>query len=212
MLFAEEAKKLKQKYGSKWADDPKIAARFVEYGNHTVSQLKKLAKIGTLGPAALPWLIYHQVGNMIDNHKRIKGTYLKNEVGDVRKFYATDPNKNKAVERAKTDGASGAGNKTDSTLGKNNHSDSKLFSNPFKVGAKNKVAVEPQPPKKGPTAALIHNEELIASQRNRIINYNNLRTAALNSAGQKPSGPPKKRGVGKAVLRKKKFSVVPVRS
>jgi hypothetical protein len=93
MLFAEEAKKLKQKYGSKWADDPQMAARLVEYGNHTLRQVKDLAKIGTLGPAALPLLIYKQANNMIDNYKRMTGSYLKKELGDVKVFYTSDPRK-----------------------------------------------------------------------------------------------------------------------
>ncbi len=90
MIFAQEAKKLKEKYGSKWADDPRIAARLVEYGNFTARTVKKLVRAA---PYGLPGLLAYQVGNMVDNYKRIKGTYLKNEQSELKKFYETDPHR-----------------------------------------------------------------------------------------------------------------------
>nr|UHS71954.1 MAG: hypothetical protein 2 [Luteoviridae sp.] len=180
MLFAEEAKKLKQKYGSKWASDPQVAARFVEYGNHTIRQVKDLVKIGTLGPAALPWLIYKQASNMIDNQKRMKGTYLKKEVGDIRQFYETDPNRK--VTPIATETQKKRPGWTGPTVDLVTRSDSSQ-------AGKASQSVKPAPPAKaGPTAALIQNAELIEGQRRRFANYKALHDAALASNKIAPQG------------------------
>nr|UHS71962.1 MAG: hypothetical protein 2 [Tombusviridae sp.] len=184
MLFAEEAKKLKQKYGSKWADDPQIAARLVEYGNHTTRQVKKLAKIGVLGPAAIPWLIYNQASNMIDNHKRMKGTYLTKEVGDIRRFYETDPRKKDQVQQAiATESFKKRPGWTGPTV------DLVTRSNTLQAGeASQSVKPAPSTNKVGPTATLIHNAELIEGQRRRFANYRALKEAALASTKVAPRG------------------------
>ncbi len=175
MLFAEEAKKLKQKYGSKWAEDPRIAARFVEYGNHTKRQIRDLAKIGVLGPAALPWLIYKQVSNMIDNHKRIKGTYLAKEVGDIRRFYETDPKKG-AVQQA-----SATEEKRKLPGWKGPTVDLVPRSNTLQAEEASRSVKPSAPEKTGPTATLIHHAELIEGQRRRFARYKALHDAALAS-------------------------------
>nr|UHS71946.1 MAG: hypothetical protein 2 [Hubei sediment luteo-like virus 2] len=176
MIFAEEAKKLKQKYGSKWADDPQIAARLVEYGNHTQRQVSKLAKIGVLGPAALPWLIYHQASNMIDNHKRIKGTYLTKEMGDVRKLYSTDPKK--AV-------LSGTTGRNEKPPGMPGPTVDLVPGNSKESAGKASRSVKPDPPTKGPTAAPIHNAMLVEGQRRRFENYIALHKAAQRQPAKK---------------------------
>jgi len=181
MLFAEEAKKLKQKYGSKWAEDPQIAARLVEYGNHTTRQIKSLAKIGVLGPAALPWLIYKQASNMIDNHKRMKGTYLTKEVGDIRRFYETDP-KRAVQETVATAAPKKRPGWTGPTV------DLVPRSNTLQAGEDSR-SVKPATPattsKAGPTATLIHNAELIEGQRRRFANYQALKDAAYKQPARK---------------------------
>jgi len=181
MLFAEEAKKLKQKYGSKWADDPQIAARLVEYGNHTTRQIKNLAKIGVLGPAAIPWLIYKQASNMIDNHKRIKGTYLTKEVGDIRRFYETDP-KRVVQKTVATESNKKRPGWTGPTV------DSVPRSNTLQAGEDSR-SVKPATPatttKAGPTSTLIHNAELIEGQRRRFSNYQALKQAAHKQPARK---------------------------
>lgn len=200
MMFAEEAKKLKQKYGSKWADDPQIAARLVEYGNHTKRQISSLAKIGALGPAALPWLIYKQASNMIDNHKRIKGTYLSKEVGDIRRFYETDP-KRGVQQTVATGSTKNRPGWTGPTV------DHITRSNTLQAGERPQ-SVKPAPPaaKAGPTATLIHNAELIEGQRRRFANYQALHDAAHKQPARRIL---KKKRVGNAFGFNRPTEVVP---
>ncbi len=198
MVFAEEAKKLKQKYGSNWASDPKIAARFVEYGNHTTRQLKKLAAIGTLGPAALPSLIYHAASNMIDNHKRIKGTYLKNEVGDIRKFYAQDP----AEGRAQTVVATGSSRKQPGWSGPT--VDLVSRGDTSRTGEASQSVKSKPTPMMGPSSSLIDHANLIEGQRRKFVNYKALHDAALASNKIAPMSYQKPRlNMGKAKPKKK---------
>jgi hypothetical protein len=180
MLFAEEAKKLKQKYGSKWAEDPQIAARMVEYGNHTRRQINSLAKAGTLGPAALPWLIYKSVSNMVDNHKRIKGTYLTKEVGDIRRFYETDPKKGQVQQTIATESSKKRPGWTGPTVDLVTRSDTSQ-------AREASQSVKPAAPaqKAGPTATLIHNAESIEGQRRRFANYKALHQAAHKQPARK---------------------------
>ena len=96
-LFAEEARKLTQKYGKGWAADPKVAATLVQYGNYATRQAAKLGeytKYGTSGIAGnLIGAGRFVVGNLLDAGKMVNGTYLKQERNDVLKFYGTDPKK-----------------------------------------------------------------------------------------------------------------------
>ncbi|QJZ28416.1 hypothetical protein 2 [Forsythia suspensa luteo-like virus] len=92
-IFAEEARKLKGKYGSKLAANPKLAAAAVEYGNYTARSLKKLVKDSTqfaaLGPFGIPLgLAKNVVQNMLANQARIRGTHLARERADVLKYYS----------------------------------------------------------------------------------------------------------------------------
>jgi len=174
MLFAEEAKKLKQKYGSKWAEDPQIAARFVEYGNHTTRQIKDLLKIGGLGPAALPWLIYKQASNMVDNYKRIKGTYLSKEVGDIRRFYETDPRRNQQSSIA-TEVSKKPSGWTGPTV------DLVARGHSWRTEEASRSVKPATPARAGPTPTLISNANVIEGQRRRFANYKALHDAALAS-------------------------------
>ena len=96
-LFAEEARKLTQKYGKGWAADPKVAATLVQYGNYATRQAAKLGeytKYGTSGIAGnLIGAGRFVIGNLLDANKMVNGTYLKQERNDVQKFYGTDPKK-----------------------------------------------------------------------------------------------------------------------
>lgn len=197
MIFAEEAKKLKQKYGSKWADDPQIAARFVEYGNHTIRQLEKLAKIGTLGPAALPWLIYHGVSNMIDNHKRIKGTYLTKEMGEIRKLYETDPQRQKVIDTVST-------GKSKKQPGWSEPTVDLVPGNSKESAGEASRSVKFASPQQGPKSNLIQNAMSKRRQRRRFANYRALHDAALASNKIAPTSYQKPRlNVGKAKPKKK---------
>lgn len=97
LLFAEQAEKLKSKYGPKWADDPKIASRLVQYGNHAVRAATRVGgnvstgfKLG--GPiGALGGLLYSGVQNIVQSHQMLKGTYLSKEKDDIRRLFASDP-------------------------------------------------------------------------------------------------------------------------
>ncbi len=90
-IFAEEARKLKKKYGPKLAEDPAFAAAVVEYGNYAKRQGAKLAPSFILGPAGVFGAAKFVYDNIGDYGKMIKGTYLKSEKENVRKFFLTDP-------------------------------------------------------------------------------------------------------------------------
>lgn len=100
-LFADEAEKLKVKYGKKFADDPKFAAAAVRYGNYAMRQAGKLARYA-VGPTPLFGALKFGVENIIEMHKRISGTHLKNELERVRKFYMTDPKLVGAIQEKNT--------------------------------------------------------------------------------------------------------------
>nr|UHS71989.1 MAG: hypothetical protein 2 [Luteoviridae sp.] len=102
-LFADEAQKLKKKYGSSFASDPRVAAHAVRYGNYAHRQVSQLsddfAHYGPLG------VIKFGLNNLWNANKMLQGTYLKKERDDVSKFYA------EALERDRynTRGVSTAG-------------------------------------------------------------------------------------------------------
>ena len=105
-LFAEEARKLTQKYGKGWAADPKVAATLVQYGNYATRQAAKLGeytKYGTSGMVGnLIGAARFGIGNLLDAGKMVTGTYLKQEKNDVSKFYGTDPKKQSVSERRRS--------------------------------------------------------------------------------------------------------------
>ncbi len=89
-IYERDAKRLVGRF-------PHLAGDLVLYGNHAMRGAKGLAgdvssgfKFGPLGAVigAIKW----QIGNMIDSHKMLKGTYLKKEKADVEALYARDPN------------------------------------------------------------------------------------------------------------------------
>lgn len=93
MIFAREAHKLKEKFGSRIADDPRLAAALVEYGNYGFRQSKKIGQnFLTYGPLGL---VKSGVENIWEMHKRLSGTHLKKELESVSKYYAAAPKPSK---------------------------------------------------------------------------------------------------------------------
>lgn len=91
-LYNERAKELAGRH-------PEIIGNIVEYGNMGGRQTAKLwdrlkkgfsvaGPLGMLGGA-----IYFQGENMVESNKRMKGTYLKKERGELEKLYGQDPKK-----------------------------------------------------------------------------------------------------------------------
>jgi len=213
MIFAEEARKLKKTYGPKWADDPKVAARFVEYGNFTARQAKKLAG-SVLKPSLWNLLgpIGFQVRNMLDNNKRMQGTYLKTELSDVRKFHGTDPKlvgrrvvSPSLKEDALQQPVAGSGKKVSPA------DDPKKTSGWGKIftgGATSKNTPRFEHPPLVRQRANIQNlaaqDEVIQRQATRFRDYKALHDAALASRGQPHVYHKPKLNVKKAVIIPKK--------
>ncbi len=182
IIFAEEARKLKAKYGPKIADDPRLAAAFVEYGNFTKRKVSQLANdVGSgfkfLGlPGALLGGIKFQVANMIENKKRIDGTYLKNELKEVRDLYSRDPKKGGL---AQDPGNKGSTKQTGANANPGTSSDKPAASGGNHNGGGGSVA------RPGPTAKTIENAYLIEAQAENFRRFNQKYKNSLKSAGQK---------------------------
>ncbi len=93
-LFADAARRLKQKYGTTLASDPKFAANAVEYGNYAMRSAKKLMKDSTqfaaLGPFGVPLgLAKFVVQGMLANQARIRGTHLAREKAEILRYFGT---------------------------------------------------------------------------------------------------------------------------
>lgn len=162
-LFAEEARKLTQKYGKGWAADPKVAATLVQYGNYATRQAAKLGeytKYGTSGIAGnLIGAGRFVIGNLLDAGKMVNGTYLKQERNDVLKFYGTDPKKVEQERRPEgTTPASWSIKKTPSVV-------------PVSTTVETKPAFTKS------------KSQLIKDQAQRFRNYSALHTAAVASEG-----------------------------
>lgn len=162
-LFAEEARKLTQKYGKGWAADPKIAATLVQYGNYAQRQAAKLGeytKYGTSGIAGnLIGAGRFVIGNLLDAGKMVNGTYLKQERNDVLKFYGTDPKKVEQERRPEgTTPASWSIKKTPSVV-------------PVSTTVETKPAFTKS------------KSQLIKDQAQRFRNYSALHSAAVASEG-----------------------------
>lgn len=162
-LFAEEARKLTQKYGKGWAADPKVAATLVQYGNYATRQAAKLGeytKYGTSGIAGnLIGAGRFVIGNLLDAGKMVNGTYLKQERNDVLKFYGTDPKKVEQERRPEgTTPASWSIKKTPSVV-------------PVSTTVETKPAFTKS------------KSQLIKDQAQRFRNYTALHTAAVASEG-----------------------------
>lgn len=108
LIFAQEAEKLKRKYGNKWAEDPKVAAAFVQYGNHIKRAATRVGSNVTTGfkfgglLGALGGLVYSGAQNIHQAHQMTNGTYLKQELADIGELYASDPKKLPANAVSKT--------------------------------------------------------------------------------------------------------------
>lgn len=111
LIYMREAKKLAGRF-------PELAGSLVGYGNYTGRQFGKLAAdVGLatkLTGNPLLGVVKYGLGGLRDNMQRINGTYLKNELSDVTKFYDTDPHKmskplstvpTKVVERPRSGGS-----------------------------------------------------------------------------------------------------------
>lgn len=162
-LFAEEARKLTQKYGKGWAADPKVAATLVQYGNYATRQAAKLGeytKYGTSGIAGnLIGAGRFVIGNLLDAGKMVNGTYLKQERNDVLKFYGTDPKKVEQERRPEgTTPASWSIKKTPSVV-------------PVSTTVETKPAFTKS------------KSQLIKDQAQRFRNYSALHSAAVASEG-----------------------------
>ncbi len=83
-LFADAAYKLKGKYGDKWAEDPKVAATLVKYGNYAARKAAKLPQYASLGGLGILKYGYDHVKEMT---QRLDGSYLNKEKSDVQRFY-----------------------------------------------------------------------------------------------------------------------------
>nr|WPR18096.1 MAG: PLA2 protein [Chemarfal virus 35] len=182
-IFAEEARKLKKKYGSKLAGDPQLAAAFVEYGNHTTRQIKKLANSGIfvpgLGPLAVLKYGYDHVKEFTS---RIKGTHLKNEKLDVRQFYANGTEGRPMLSIAVAP-ANGSAWKNPTIDGKGKSSGWQNTLESVKNNAARKAVLTAAglevPASRSPTDS--EKEELVRSQARRFANYQALHDAALAS-------------------------------
>jgi len=96
-LFAEEVRKIDKKYGSKLAEDPQFAANAVEYGNFTVRKFKELANSGMWatvpGVGQVYALLKHGYKTFRDQNQMVHGTYLKKEKEAIREYFKSDPKK-----------------------------------------------------------------------------------------------------------------------
>ncbi len=90
LIYMREAKKLAGQF-------PELAGNLVGYGNYAGRQVKNiLSDVGLatkLTGNPLFGVVKYGVDSLANNVKRLNGTYLKNELEDVNKFYGTDPYK-----------------------------------------------------------------------------------------------------------------------
>lgn len=173
-LFYEEAMKLKQKYGSKWAEDPQIAARLVLYGNYAKQQISdtaRNAKFGMLG------LVYQGGKNILEMNKRLNGTYLKTEKNDLQKLYKSKEPNRIAVKplnppkKQNFTGVQKAMTNVKNTIAAGNDYLSKL--------TRSKVKVQPEPVETKEQRS----DRLRTSQAQRVQNFNSMHSAALAQQG-----------------------------
>lgn len=184
-IFAEEARKLKQKYGKKLADNPKFAAAMVEYGNHTVRQAKKLASSGMFVPGLAPLAVMkYGYDHVKEFTARIKGTHLKNEKLDVRDFYGKDTNAANKLESAV---ANSSPWKTP-TIDKKGNSSGRMALNEaagYAIAAINPAAGKKKnsvtPASFSSLEKNSNSDHLVRSQAARFANYRALHDAALAS-------------------------------
>ncbi len=101
-LFAEGASKLKGKYGDKLAEDPRVAATLVKYGNYAARKASKLPEYASMGGLGILKYGYDHIKEMT---QRIDGSYLSKEKSDVRKFYEADVARRPIGPRGKDPGA-----------------------------------------------------------------------------------------------------------
>ncbi len=153
-IYNEQAKLLVGKF-------PQLAGKIVVYGNMAQQSFKRTASNFTNGlrfgglAGALGGLIYTAGGNIIQANKMLDDSYLKREIAEVKKYYETDPLKDKFEHMAPK------GKETQLRDG---------------LSRMNKSPANP-----GPTVKDLRNEVLKASQIQRIENYNRLHKEALES-------------------------------
>lgn len=88
LLYMREAKKLAGRF-------PELAGNLVGYGNYTGRQIAKLGQDVALSTKftgnPLLGVVKYGIDGVRDSVRRINGTYLKNELSDIDRFYKTDP-------------------------------------------------------------------------------------------------------------------------
>jgi len=188
LIFAEEAEKLKKKYGPKWAENPQVAAALVRYGNHTKRAATRIgANVSSgfkLGGAfgALGGLLYSGVQNIRQSNQMINGTYLKTQKDDIRRLYARDPHVDAHGTQGKTAVVS---SKTPEKVASNARADVLALGKTGKQllqKMKNLVTqpkVHPTVEEKKPT-----HPDWAAKQAQRFQNYQALKDAAQASVGK----------------------------
>jgi hypothetical protein len=195
-LYNERAKQLIGRF-------PQLAGNFVEYGNMGHRQTKKfLNAVGTgfkyLGPiGALGGAIYFQGKNMIEANQRMKGTYLKQERGDIEKLYAGNPKEAWAEEKGYAWRPAPRKNQVAPApvnAGQTREEQpitTKLSERIKKAAAKltKERNRETEPARVHPESN-VFSKEMIDSQRRRLENYQKLRAAA---AGRQVAGIEKKK-------------------
>lgn len=193
-LFYEEAMKLKQKYGSKWAEDPQVAAKLVLYGNYAKQQISdtaRNAKFGLLG------LVYQGGKNILEMNKRLNGTYLKTEKEDLRKLYKTKEPNRVAVKPL---GPQKKQNFTGVQKAMTNVKNTIKAGNDYltKIVQKNRVTPKPvETPEQ-------RSNRLKTSQAQRVQHHITLHDAALASQGQPKAYHRRKLNLNAAKPKKKK--------
>lgn len=185
-IFADEARKLVGKF-------PNLAANLVQYGNYGMRQGSELASASRYG---LPGILYFAGKNILKSHQMLTGSYLKKETQDVKEYYSTDPKLRReppVQPRSQPKvfppvvGASSGSNSRSADSGNAGNKLPDLPSVSTRPSKKMTIAeavytaakpARPQPSKEEELRA----EVLLASQKGRFKNYQQLRQAAASSA------------------------------
>jgi hypothetical protein len=177
-IFATEARKLKQKYGSKIADDPRYAAAIVQYGNYAHRKASKLAaNVGSYGPLGVLKFGYD---NIVEMNRMLKGTHLKKELASVSKFYAEAPKPGKYVSFGNSTAVGPSGQPKHPDVSGNPRS--KTPSGVVSAAPRQEVTVVKPNSNPGPHSNLLWP----SNQAKRFAKYNSLQLAAAASKSRNP--------------------------
>lgn len=160
---------------------PEIAGSLVLYGNYASRQAKQLAS--DVGYSVLPGfgtlfgLGKFAVTNLINEHKMIKGTYLKKEKEEIEKLYMNDPILREVPEiQDRFRRAYGKGKVADSRSGLLGRGVSRAETRKQEPVLMRSIKVEPAPT---PAPKPKFDDDLIARQAQRLQNYNKIKTQAM---------------------------------